>query len=155
MDERKISGHIKDNIAIMETYYKDCADIKKKQMKLGKNKDVEAYLIFIEVAVSAGTSSLGETLKFLNERNREEIEASLMANALGISDATYFATVQEAVDGLLTGEAILFVDGFDKAVKIPDKGYPSKGISASESERAVPLPPYRRRSLRKYMRPYW
>ena len=137
MDERKISGHIKDNIAIMETYYKDCADIKKKQMKLGKNKDVEAYLIFIEVAVSAGTSSLGETLKFLNERNREEIEASLMANALGISDATYFATVQEAVDGLLTGEAILFVDGFDKAVKIPDKGYPSKGISASESEKVV------------------
>ena len=137
MDERKISCHIKDNIAIMETYYRECADIKKKQMKLGKNKDVEAYLIFIEVAVGSGTSSLGETLKFLNELSREEMMESLTGNALGISDATYFVTVQEAVDGLLTGEAILFVDGFDKAVKIPDKGYPSKGISNSESEKVV------------------
>ena len=137
MDERKISCHIKDNIAIMETYYRECADIKKKQMKLGKNKDVEAYLIFIEVAVGSGTSSLGETLKFLNELSREEMMESLTGNALGISDATYFVTVQEAVDGLLTGEAILFLDGFDKAVKIPDKGYPSKGISNSESEKVV------------------
>lgn len=137
MDERKISCHIKDNIAIMETYYRECADIKKKQMKLGKTKDVEAYLIFIEVAVGSGTSSLGETLKFLNELSREEMMESLTGNALGISDATYFVTVQEAVDGLLTGEAILFVDGFDKAVKIPDKGYPSKGISNSESEKVV------------------
>ena len=137
MDERKISCHIKDNIAIMETYYRDCADIKKKQMMLGKNRDVEAYLIFIEVSVGSGTSSLGETLKFLNELGREEIKASLKENALGISDATYFSTVQEAVDGLLTGEAILFVDGFGKAIKIPDKGYPSKGISDSESEKVV------------------
>lgn len=137
MDDRKISHQIKENIAIMETYYRDCADIKKKQMMLGKSHDVEAYLIFIEVAVSSGTSSLGETLKFLNERSKEEIAASLEENALGISDATYFATVQEAVDGLLTGEAILFVDGFDKAVKIPDQGYPSKGISESESEKVV------------------
>lgn len=137
MDERKISCHIKDNIAIMETYYRDCADIKKKQMVLGKNRDVDAYLIFIEVAVGSGTSSLGETLKFLNEQSKEEIIASLKENALGISDATYFATVQEAVDGLLTGEAILFVDGFEKAVKIPDKGYPAKSISQSESEKVV------------------
>ena len=137
MDERKISCQIKENIAIMETYYRDCADIKKKQMMLGKSKDVQAYLMFIEVAVSSGTSSLGETLKFLNERSREEILESLSENALGISDATYFVTIQEAVDGLLTGEAILFVDGFDKALKIPDKGYPAKGIGDSESEKVV------------------
>lgn len=137
MEEQKISLHIKENIAIMETCYRECADIKKKQMMLGKNEDVEAYLIFIEVAVSSGTSSLGETLKFLNELSREEILTKLNENALGISDATYFPTVQEAVDGVLTGEAILFIDGFAKAVKIPDKGYPSKGISDSESEKVV------------------
>ena len=137
MDERKISTQIKDNIAIMENYYRDCADIKKKQMRLGKENEVEAYLIFIEVAVSSGTSSLGETLKFLNEKRKEEILACLNENGLGISDATYFSTVQEAVDGLLTGEAILFVDGFDKAIKIPDKGYPSIGIFEADSEKVV------------------
>lgn len=137
MDEQKISPRIRENIDRMESYYRDCADIKKKQMMLGREQDVEAYLMFIEVSVSSGTSSLGETLKFLNEKSKEEISHILSENALGISDATYFATIQEAVDGLLTGEAILFVDGFDKAVKIPDKGYPSIGIFEADSEKVV------------------
>ena len=39
-----------------------------------------------------------------------------------------------SVDGLLTGEVILFVDGFDRAVKIPDDGYPNMGITEADSE---------------------
>ena len=38
---------------------------------------------------------------------------------------------------MLTGETILFVDGFDKALKIPDGGYPSMGISETDSEKVV------------------
>ena len=61
----------------------------------------------------------------------------LEQNALGISDATYFTTIEEAGDGLLTGEAIFFVDGFAKAVKIPDDGYPNMGINEADSEKVV------------------
>ena len=71
MEEKQISSLIDKNIAVMEEIYKDCADIKKKQMMLGKNKDVKAYLVYIEVTVDMGTSSLGETLKFLNTKSKE------------------------------------------------------------------------------------
>lgn len=136
-EKQKISRFLKENITWMEQHFKDCADIKKKPMKLGKNQDVDCYLTFIEVAVDMGTSALGETLKYLNHMEREEIVKTLEQNALGISDATYFQTIEEAVDGLLTGEAILFVDGFDKAVKIPDDGYPAMGITEADSEKVV------------------
>ena len=136
-NKRPVSTDLKQNIEEMENYFHDCADIKKKQMKLGKNQDTACYLTFIEVSVDMGTSALGETLKYLNGLTRDEILQTLQENALGISDATYFPTIEEAVSGLLTGEAILFVDGFDQAVKIPDDGYPNMGITEADSEKVI------------------
>ena len=112
-------------------------DIKKKRMNLGKNRDVACYLTFIEVSVDMGNSALLEVLKYLRGLEREEILRVLEQNALGTSDATYFTTIEEAGDGLLTGEAVFFVDGFAKAVKIPDDGYPNMGINEADSEKVV------------------
>ena len=137
MAKTKISMQLKPNVDLMEDAFKECADLKKKPMTLGVNQDVEAYLIYIEVAVDTGTSVLGQTLRFLNAKNRAEVLSCLNKNALAIPDATFFATIEEAIDGVLTGETILFVDGFDKALKIPDGGYPSMGVSETDSEKVV------------------
>lgn len=37
----------------------------------------------------------------------------------------------------MTGEAVFFVDGFAKAVKIPDDGYPNMGVNEADSEKVV------------------
>lgn len=137
MTGTKISPQIKTNIDLMETVFRDCADLKKKSMNLGANQDVEAYLIYVEVTVDSGSSVLGQTLHFLNEKNRQELLSCLNHNALAIPDATFFATIEEAADGVLTGDAVLFVDGFEKALKIPDNGYPSVGVSETEAEKVV------------------
>ncbi len=132
-----VSIRLDENIAGMERLFHTCDDIKKIRMTLGKNRDVSCYLTFIEVAVDMGNSALLELLKYFRGLSREEIHESLEKNALGVSDAMYFATIEEAGDGLLTGEAILFVDGFAKAVKIPDDGYPNMGVSEADSEKVV------------------
>lgn len=132
-----ITKLLSENIAHMEEYFHECDDIKKKQMNLGKDRDLPCYLTFIEVSVDMGTSALSETLKYLRSLGREEIYQALEQNALGISDATYFTTIEEAADGLLTGETILFVDGFEKAVKIPDDGFPRMGLSEADSEKVI------------------
>ena len=119
-EKTKISERLDENIAHMEELFHTCDDIKKKRMNLGKNRDVACYLTFIEVSVDMGNSALLEVLKYLRGLEREEILRVLEQNALGTSDATYFTTIEEAGDGLLTGEAVFFVDGFAKAVKIPD-----------------------------------
>ncbi len=128
---------LSENIAHMEEYFHACDDIKKKEMNLGKNRDVPCYLTFIEVSVDMGTSALSEVLKYLRTLEREEIQKVLEQNALGISDATYFTSIEEAADGLLTGETILFVEGFEKAVKIPDDGFPRMGLSEVDSEKVI------------------
>ncbi len=133
----KITPCLSENIAHMEELFSVCDDIKKKQMNLGKNGDVPCYLTFIEVSVDMGTSALSEVLKYLRTLEKEEIYDVLSQNALGISDATFFSTIEEAADGLLTGETILFVDGFAQAVKIPDDGYPRMSLSEADSEKVI------------------
>lgn len=136
-EKTKISERLDENIAHMEKLFHTCDDIKKKRMNLGKKRDVACYLTFIEVSVDMGNSALLEVLKYLRGLEREEILRVLEQNALGTSDATYFTTIEEAGDGLLTGEAVFFVDGFAKAVKIPDDGYPNMGINEADSEKVV------------------
>lgn len=132
-----ISARLQENITGMEKYFHTCDDIKKKQMNLGINKDVPCYLTYIEVSVDMGNSALLEVLKYFRSLTGEEILEALSKNALATSDATYFDTIEDAADGLLTGDSILFVDGFAKAVKIPDNGYPNMGINEVDSEKVV------------------
>ena len=61
----------------------------------------------------------------------------LDANALGIVDATPYEYVEDAAAGMLTGDAILFVDGYDKALKIADQGYPGMGVQEPDSEKVI------------------
>lgn len=136
-EKTPVTRTLEENIAHMEELFAVCDDIKKKKFCLGKCMDVPCYLTFIEVSVDMGTSSLGELLKYFNTLERDKIYEALEKNALGVSDATYFESIEEAADGLLTGECILFVEGFDKAVKIPDDGYPSMGINEAVSEKVI------------------
>lgn len=132
-----ITKNLKENITQMEKYLSDCADIKKKEIQIGKKFDVSGYLLFIEVTVQSEYSELGRTLKNLMEKEKDEILKTLEENALGVSDATFFETIEEAVDGLFTGDPILFVDGFAKAVKISGHGYPGMGVKEAESEKVI------------------
>lgn len=133
----KITKNLSENIVQLEQYLHDCADIKKKEIQIGKYHDVKGYLLFIEVTVGSSFSELGRTLKSLMDKEKEEVIRLLEENALGIADATFFETIEEAVSGLFTGDPVLFVEGCEKAVKIPDKGYPAMGVGEADSEKVI------------------
>lgn len=113
----------------------ESADMKKKDMRIGTHQGIACFFIYIEV--TGGSLLFGRMLSQLCDTPEEEVYSFLRENAFGISDLTLFDTVEEAADGLLTGEVILLVDGFDKAVKIPDKGYPSMGVQKPQSEKVI------------------
>ena len=118
----------------------ESADIKKKEMQLGLERDVGCFLAYVEVTGGSFLFEKSVIGKMLNEfcaMTGKDILASLEKNALGISDMTLFETVEEAAAAMLTGDVILFVDGFDKAMKIPDKGYPNMGVTQPDSEKVI------------------
>ncbi len=136
----RISTDLQLNIDRYQRLFTDCADIKMRRMALGQNKSRECFIAYIEVSVSnmlLETTALGRALAYLGEAPDEEVNSVLDKNAMGISDVTPFLYVEDAAQGMLTGDAILFVDGYDKALKIADKGYPGAAIKEPDSEKSI------------------
>ena len=136
----EISTQIQKNIDAYKALFADCADIKMREMMLGSGKNRKCFLAYIEVAVSnilVENTALGQLIAALEHMPQEKINRTLDTNALGIADVTPYKYLEDAAAGMLTGDAILFIDGYGKALKIADKGYPGMGVQEPDSEKVI------------------
>lgn len=118
----------------------DSADIKKIPMQIGADKDIECFITYVEItggSLMFSKSVFGRLVKQLNEMSKAEVYECLSNNGLGITDITYFDTIEDALGGMFAGDVLILVDGFEKAVKIPDKGYPGMGVQEPQSEKVI------------------
>ena len=76
-------------------------------------------------------------LNRLSSMPEEEIYKKLEDNGEGLSDFVLYDDARQAAAGLLTGDAILLIDGFPHAMKIPDKGYPGAAVRDTDSEKVL------------------
>jgi len=135
-----LSRELEQNLKIMNSLFEDCEDIKSRKMQLGKEADVSACIFYVEVTVNNLTveeSVIGKLLSRLMDKTGEEIYDYLDRNALGITDVKELATVEEATMGVMIGDGVLFIDGYDKAIKIKSKGYPMMGLTESRTEKVI------------------
>ena len=51
----QITPDLKENISQFEILFSDCADIKKRKIKVGQKLEKECYIAYIEVALSIMT----------------------------------------------------------------------------------------------------
>lgn len=121
MDKRNVSKNLKENRRILEQDFEDCADILIKEIKHDK---IHLIIAYIEVTFDI---NLLETLAV------EE----LLANAQMAGSNDVFNSIEEAEQVLLTGDAILFVDGMAKAIRIVDKGLPQMDLQKTDSEKVI------------------
>lgn len=140
MEEERISEILRENEAWIRPLFSGCADILIRPMRLGKERKVDCLMVYPEVAVSnmmLDDSAIGKLVNHLWECTPDEMPDFLRQNSLGIADAKKLKTRQEALDAILAGNAVFFMNGFDEALKIASIGYPGIGVSAAESEKVL------------------
>lgn len=136
----QITSDLQENIRNFEQLFSDCSDIKKRRIKVGKNLKSECYVAYIEVAISNvdwKDSAVGKFLEKLRTMPEGELPDFVRGNVADFSDADPFGTIEDAAQAMLTGDALFFLDGYNKAIKIPDKGYPGRGVYETESEKVI------------------
>jgi spore germination protein len=136
----KIVKNIEENERAYRQIFADCADVKMRTMMLGSGRDRACLLAYVEVVVDnllLENTALGRLLAALENMPAGQIDEVLSKNALGISDVTPYEYLEDAAAGMLTGDAILFVDGYDRALKIADKGYPGMDVQEPDSEKVI------------------
>lgn len=136
----QITPDLQENINNFEELFSDCEDIKKRRIKVGKNLKSECYIAYIEVAISSvdwKDSAVGKFLEKLRTLPETELTDYVRENVADVSDANPFETIEDAAQGMLTGDALFFLEGYNKALKIPDKGYPGRGVYETDSEKII------------------
>lgn len=140
MGQYTVTTDLEHNKQIFFQIFADCADIKMVDMQLGTDRPLRCMVAYIEIVAAAssyGSSEIGRLIQTLSGKSREEVCDFLTKNGRGMTDVTLYTDLKEAAQGLLTGDMILFVDGLDQVLKVPDKGYPGMGVQSAESEKVT------------------
>lgn len=109
-------------------------------MRIGTMGKTDCLMVYIEVAVSnmmLDDSAIGKMINHFWESSPEQIQEFMRNNSLGIADVKKFEYMEDAVAAMLAGNAIFFMDGYDRAMKISSKGYPNMGVSGAETEKVL------------------
>ena len=138
MQKQLISKHIEKNEAAIRQAFSSCDDLKVRNISIGKEGKIKAFVCYIEVNTGNNLINvLGRMLEYLEDLPNERVAEAVKENAFALSDAPICEYIEDAVRGVLIGDTMLFVDGVDGALKMPDQGYPKMGIGKSESEKVI------------------
>lgn len=135
----ELSLELKQNRERIQTLCENCDDILLRDMTIGR-PGIRCLIVYIETAVSnmmLEDSVIGKLLNHLWEMKDADIKKAMEQNGLGISDSAEFVYLEDAMDCMLAGNAVFFLDGYAKALKISSKGYPGIGVAKTESEKVL------------------
>lgn len=136
----KVFATTRENEIWIRKKCENCADIQIRSMFLGENGDVPCLAVYLEVAVSnlmLEESMLGRMMNRLREVSQSQLIQYLEKNELGISDLNPLDTMEDGLSAMLAGNLILFVDGYQKVLKIGSKGYPFRNVSDADTEKVL------------------
>lgn len=139
-EKKAISAVLRENEEYIRGRCENCADILIRPMRLGGERKVDCLMVYLEVTVSnmmLDDSAIGKMINHFWEISPEEIEEFLKHNSLGIADVKKLSDMEEAFSAMLAGNAVFFMDGYTKAMKISSKGYPNMGVSKAEAEKVL------------------
>ena len=135
-----ISKDIRANERYIRELLADCGDIQIRKMRLGDARKVDCLMVYIEVATSnmmLEDSAIGKMVGHFWEISPGEMQEFVEYNSLGIADVKKLTDMEQVFAGLLAGNAVFFMDGFDQAMKISSAGYPSMGVTEVEMEKVL------------------
>ena len=135
-----VTKNLEENEVWFRSRCEGCADIKLQPMLLGKGGSVHVLAIYVENTVPnliLEESVLGRMFIEMTDKTPGEVYQAVEANSLGLSEAEPLPTREEAMDAMLAGNLLLLVDGYDKGLKIGSKGYPSRSVDTTDTEKVL------------------
>lgn len=146
MKQTKISKVLEENIICMDRFFKDCGDTVSRKFPIGEIEKVNLYVMYIDMLTSRETIEQSIIAKLMTNTSivskkdgnlKENVFNTLKDGGITTADLKEVKNIEDINDGLLSGDTILFVDGFDKGILISTKGWPSRGVPTADTEVVV------------------
>lgn len=140
-----IKKNIDENIKYFETRFKDFGDMVKRKFPIGENKSLSLYVSYIDVMTDKNfidkvIESLMVEVREVSpslEQIKDNIFLGIKDGGIATADLREETNFENAIDEVLTGNTIIFIDGFEKCIILSTKGFPRRSVSSADTEVVV------------------
>jgi spore germination protein len=134
------SKKLDENIDTLCALFDNCADVVKRKLSVGNTNKVDIYVIYIDNMIDKELLEMNTLQQIF--RDLEEMPVTgqfeyIKEKGIQTVDLTEVTTIPEIVGQILSGDTIILVDGYDKALKVSVRKMPNRGVPTSENEVAV------------------
>lgn len=138
----KIETDLNKNINKLKEIFKDVDDIIYRFLEFGQNQKINMAIVYVDgmtnkeaVSEYAIDTLMGNLdLTELEKNPDKELQGAIAKTSISILEVKSVLTIEDAVDKILSGETILFIDTCSKGIMLSSRGWPMRGISEPATE---------------------
>ncbi len=139
---KDINSKLSQTILALKEILKDADDIIYRTIECGKKQKIKMCLVYVDgMTTKEAVSQFAiETLmEFFDLNNFEkntaqELDRIASLTSIATSEISSVDNISTAVNKILSGETMLFIDGSTKAIMISSRGWPMRSISEPVAE---------------------
>lgn len=142
INEQSISQDLVDNYNFLTELFKDAPDIVFRSFTIGENDQFKGFLIAID-GLYDKTIVYDHVIKPLMEfkitetTNHKSILNQIEKGLLSISELKKETSMQKAIENLMKGDPLLFIDKADEVFIIGARSWEKRGIEAPTTETVI------------------
>lgn len=142
--QQEFRNELKANISVFDKLMALCTDLVKREFILHDHQDIAGVLFNIDGLVN--TVQVDEILKtvilYSKELHQEvnvgpELMQSIQKNLIHHPSNRIITHFQEAIDGILSGDTVLLLDGCTDALQFSTRGWDARSIDEPQGEQVV------------------
>lgn len=136
----KISTNLQENIDLLEGLFIDCSDVIKRTLEVGNYNKIKIYIMYIDGMINKELleedtiKNLLFNMDDLPEENKFEY---IKEKGLRTADIAELLTMQMVTQTVLSGDTVLLIEGYEKAIKVASRSYPNRGVPETKTEVVV------------------
>ncbi|WP_304508723.1 spore germination protein [Anaerotignum sp.] len=138
----QISKNLSENIIAIKEAFRDCGDVIMREFVVGSGKS-RLFMIYTDNIVDGNTISdfiMTNLMSHHKECNESGILEDLMEDIIAIGEVSKITELEQIYDAVLLGDTALLMDGNAFALQASTKGFPSRGVSQTQTEVVVQGP---------------
>ncbi|ACL68773.1 spore germination protein [Halothermothrix orenii] len=144
--KKKLTRDIKKNEKTIEDIIGFSDDVNFREFKLGKKLKIKATLIYIDSLVDKKTinESILEPLfteEFFSDNvenlTTDDIVKFVRDNTMTINEVKVTEKLEDTIEGILNGDSVLLVDGYEQVMVLNTKGWEKRSVSEPVVESVI------------------
>jgi spore germination protein len=140
-----LSPSLEENIRLIEMLFKNCADLVKREVHMGKKHPLRIYVTYIDGLINRNTIEEYFLQNIINDQEVDHLadlikknpEQAILQRFSSSLDIREEDNMDNLIRAVLSGDTLIFVENGTKALILSARTWPARGVSAPEGEAVV------------------